>query len=117
MEEFSKNRIILISVIVNIIFLILVIKFGAQARNIRVALDKERILRFTSEESAGKSESKIKALGQALEEESVAHQATKKALVETAAELEKMTELKETLEEDLKEELIKNKSNINRERK
>lgn len=123
MEDALKNRLILALVILSIICLVWTIGSCSNVRRFKTARDKEMITRLDLEERVSKltqekalSDSKINALLQELEEEKVAHQASKKALLEgqlinqsLKEELQKLVKLKETLEEDLKEALIKDK--------
>jgi chromosome segregation ATPase len=124
MEEGIKNRIILILVVLNIIFLVVT---GGSCNNSirqRKAFEKEMAIRLDLDEKISKLsqdtaayEGKVNSLNQALEEEKAAHQATKKALVQEQLvnqslkeEIERVTKLKEALEEDLKEALVTGKS-------
>jgi len=116
MEDFNKNQLILILVISNLIFFISTVSLGRQVYKNKQALRSEMNLRFDLEakeaefnKALSKSQDIAKTAQQALEEEKKAHQATKQTLTETTNELEKITRLKETLEEDLKEALVKGK--------
>jgi len=123
MEESIRNRMILILAVATAIFFIGTISSCNNAHRQRVARDKEMAMRLDLEERMSKFtqekttlESKIGNLGQGLEEEKVAHQATKKALLQEQLvnqslkeELQKIVKLKEALEEDLKEALVKGK--------
>ena len=119
MEEGLKNRLLLIVSILAIIFLISTIGASTNARRKTKDLENERTGRFELDEqmasfSKEKSdlEKKLKELATALEQEKVTREAVEKSLVEEKLasqkfkeDLEKMTRLKETLEEDLKEAL------------
>lgn len=120
-EDALKNRIILIISTLCLIFFFWAIgahsEIGKYKKNLNDELRKrieieEQNTNFLKEKSG--LEGNIKQLAAQLEEEKAAHQATKKALVEEQAvnnslkdEAEKMTRLKEALEEDLKEALMK----------
>lgn len=120
MEEGLKNRLILALTILTIIFFIFSINSCFDSRRQKVAKDKEMALRMDLEEKLSKFtqekaklEDKIKAQEKAIEEEKKAHEETKSALSQEELinkalreELEKITKLKETLEEDLKEALV-----------
>jgi len=124
MEESFKNRIILILAILNIIFFLSLISSCSNVYRQKGARDKEMATRLDLEEKINKFlqdkntvEEKLKTVDTALEEEKAAHQATKKALVQEQLvnhdlkeELAKLTELKDALEEDLKEALVSDKS-------
>lgn len=119
-----KTRIILILVILTAIFFIGMLKSCSTASHERLARDKEMGIRLDLQEKMSKfdqektvAESKLKTITTELEEEKVAHQATKKALLQEqlvnqslTEELQKVTKLKEALEEDLKEALIRGKA-------
>jgi len=124
MEEAIKNRIILILSILSAIFFISTVGSCNNAFRQRAARDKEMISRLDLEEKMSKFSQektamgdKIKAATKQLEEEQASHQATKKILVQEQLvnqsikdELAKVTKLKETLEEALKEALVESKS-------
>lgn len=123
MEDALKNRLILALIILSIICLVWTIGSCSNVHRFKAARDKEMITRLDLEERVSKLtqekvllDSKINALIQELEEEKVAHQASKKALLEgqlinqsLKEELQKLIKLKEALEEDLKEALVKDK--------
>ncbi|MDD5044265.1 MAG: hypothetical protein PHH69_03565 [Candidatus Omnitrophica bacterium] len=120
MEDFNKNQFILILVISNLIFVIATLSLGRQVYKNKQALRSEMNLRFDLEAKEAefnkllaKAQENTKAVQRALEEEKATHQETKKILNETRDELEKTTKLKDTLEEDLKEALVKNKKQKN----
>lgn len=123
MEENIKNRILVISLLLAVIFLVIAIGSCNNTNQLKSSRDKEMAIRLDLEEKVNKVsqerqgyEGKIKTLEQALEEEKVAHQATKKALLQEQLvnqslkeELQKVSRLKEALEEDLKEALVTDK--------
>ncbi|MDD5594853.1 MAG: hypothetical protein PHY94_01280 [Candidatus Omnitrophica bacterium] len=124
MEEALKTRVILILAILSVIFFLGTISSCTNAARQKRSRDKEMATRLDLEEKMSKFtqekqalETKITALSGQLEEEKAAHQATKKALLQEQMvdnslkeELQKVTKLKEALEEDLKDALSKGKS-------
>lgn len=112
MEESWKNRIILILLILVIIFFVSTIASCGNASRQRLAREKELTARLDMEEKINKTiqeeaavGEKLKALGQELENEKSAHQATIDTLEEQRLvvkglkeELEKVTKVKEALE-------------------
>ncbi len=121
MEEAIRNRVILIlSVFTAVLFFAAVGSCGS-ARRQKLARDKEIITRLDLEEKAGNLENQIANLTRQLQEEKAAHEVTRKALLEERLvsqaaneELQKVLKLKEALEEDLKEALVKGKSSKSR---
>ena len=124
MEESLKNRIIIVLVILTLIFLIGMIKSCSDSgrykinsnNEMRTRIDCEEKLNNFSKEKAA-MENKVNAATEAQEEERAALTATKKALLQEQLvsqslkeEIEKITKLKEALEEDLKEALVKSKA-------
>ena len=124
MEDSLKNRIIIALAILSLIFLIGMIKSCSDSgrykingnNEMRTRLDCEEKLNNFSKEKAA-IEKKVSAVTEVLEEERVALTAAKKALSQEQLvsqslkeEIEKITKLKEALEEDLKEALVKNKA-------
>ena len=124
MEESLKNRIIIVLVMLALIFFIGMIKSCSDSgrykingnNEMRTRLDCEEKLNNFSQEKAA-IENKVNAATQALEEERAALTATKKALLQEQLvnqslkeEIEKITKLKEALEEDLKGALAKVKA-------
>jgi regulatory protein YycI of two-component signal transduction system YycFG len=116
MEEFNKNQAIFILVLLNLIFFIATVSLGRQVHKKKTALVRETNLRFNLEEKeAGfnkvlsQAQDNIKVLEKSLEEEKALYQEASKDLVATREELEKVNKLKEKLEENLKEALVKNK--------
>jgi len=115
MDEALKNRIILILGILCAILLIVTIGSCSNAYRQKTARDKEMAARLDIEEKMSKfshdkssTDEKLKAVDQGLQDELAAHQATKKALMQEQLinqslkdELDKVTKLKETLEENL----------------
>ena len=103
MEENIKNRVILILAILTIIFLMGAIRSCSTTKKLKttlIELDKEKA-----------------ALGKELEDTKAENETTKKALLQEQLvsqslkeELQKVTKLKETLEDDLKDALVKNKA-------
>ncbi|MDD2689773.1 MAG: hypothetical protein PHT41_06465 [Candidatus Omnitrophica bacterium] len=124
MEENIKNRVILILGVLTILFFIVTINSCNNAYRQKTARDKEMATRLDLEERMNKFSQeknsiveKLKTAESALEEEKAAAEATKKALVQEQLinqslkeELQKVTKLKDALEEDLKEALVRSKS-------
>jgi septal ring factor EnvC (AmiA/AmiB activator) len=120
MEEGLKSRIILILGIIAAIFFISTISSCMDARRIRAAKNKEMFTRIDLEEKAEKFNSersaldeKIKKLERSLEEVRLELNKTKESFLQQQVstkslteELEKLTKLKEALEENLKEALV-----------
>lgn len=124
MEENIKNRIILILAILTAIFFITALhscssvyrQKGERDKEMNKRLDLELEINKFSQEKAAADE-KLKAEEKQLEAEKAAHLATKNSLVQEQLvnqslkeELQKVTKLKETLEEDLKDALVSGKS-------
>jgi hypothetical protein len=123
-EENFKGRLILGLGILNLIFILLWVSSCNNENKFKAARDKEMNTRLESEQKLGEFEKiktgieeKANKLQQDLEEEKAALEATKKSLVQEQliskslkSELEKISRLKEALEEDLKEALVKGKS-------
>lgn len=123
MEEVVKNRIILILSVLMIIFFIGAMGSCSNARKIKAECDKEIFNRLDVEEKMNNLihekadiEEKLNGVIRKLAEETTACQLAKKMLLQEQLisknlneELQKMTELKEALEEDLKEALVANK--------
>ncbi|MCM8781151.1 MAG: hypothetical protein NC908_04435 [Candidatus Omnitrophica bacterium] len=121
MEETLKDRLILILGILTVIFFIGMVGSCSNLNRYKTQRDKEIANRLDLEEKLTQDkqllEKRLSSLTQELEEEKAAHQATKKALLQEQLvnqslkeELQKVSELKNALEEDLKEALIKNKT-------
>jgi small-conductance mechanosensitive channel len=123
MEEAFKGRLIVILSILVAIFFIGTVGSCSSAGRMKSSRDKEMASRLDLEEKVSKilqdkvsSEERLKAAGAALETEKAAHEADKKALLQEQLvnqslkeELNKVTKLKEALEEDLKEALVPTK--------
>ena len=124
MEESLKNRVIMVLAILALIFFIGMIKSCSDSgrykingnNEMRTRIDCEEKLNNFSKEKAA-IEKKVNAATEVLEEERVALTAAKKALLQEQLvsqslkeEIEKITKLKEALEEDLKEALVKIKA-------
>jgi hypothetical protein len=123
-EEVIKNRIILVLFILSVILFIGAVSSCRNVRQYRLIQQEEIAKRLDAEEKLSKSvleksnlETKLNNLAKELEEEKAVHEFTKKALVQEQLnnqslkeELEKLTKLKEALEEDLKEVLVSRKS-------
>ena len=124
MEEILRKRIVLILGGFNILFLLMVMGQCNNASEQKRLKEREMYNRLASEEKMNKFtqeqtvlEEKLKKTETALVEEKAALEATKKALVQEQLvnqslknEIEKISKLKEALEEDLKEALVTGKS-------
>ena len=124
MEESLKNRVILILGILTVIFFIGTLGSCSSSLRNKNSRDKEMAARMELEEKMSKFsqdkttiEKQLASVAQQLEEEKAGHQASKKALLQEQLvnqslkeELQKVTKLKEALEEDLKEALVTSKS-------
>jgi len=123
MEEGIKNRIILILSVLVIILIIGTVSSCNNTYRQKLSRDKEMAARLELEEGMNKSaqektvlEERLAAKEKELDEEKLAYQETKNTLAKEQSEkeslkkeLDKVTKLKETLEEDLKEALVTNK--------
>lgn len=121
LEEGVKNRLILILGLLTIIFFLSTIGSCAGTQRQKSQIKKEMMSRLQAEEKLDsiqkqwdKQIADLKVLEAQLEEEKAANQATKKALVQEQTmnqsykeEIDKLTKLKEVLEENLKEALSK----------
>ncbi len=119
MDEAIKNRIILILSILSVILFISTLGSCNNAFRQKAARDKEMVTRLDLEEKMTKfsqekiaADDKIKAIQKQSEEEKAANEVAKKALMQEQLvnqslkdELSKVTKLKDTLEEGLKEAL------------
>lgn len=128
MEEGIKNRVIIILAVLTVIFFVSTVGSCSNANRQRLNRDKEMAARLDLEEKMSKFtqekeaiETKLNSLTQELEEEKAGHQATQKALLEEQlisqslkVELQKVTKLKEVLEEELKEALVTGRSKKSR---
>lgn len=120
MEETLKNRVILILAILTIIFLTGTIRSCATTKKLKstlLELNSEKAIRWDSEQKMNEIKQEKGALEKTLEEVKAENEVTKNALLQEQlisqslkGELQKVTKLKEALEEDLKEALIKAKS-------
>jgi len=111
-EESVKSRIILILAILTAIFFIATLSSCAKMKGLKRLKDDEMLGRLTCQEEVknikdGMAQS-LKSREKELEEEKSAHEATKKALaqeqlvnISLKEELQKVTKLKEALEEAL----------------
>lgn len=120
MEEGIKNRLILILAILNVIFFVGMVSSCGSALRQKAGYDKEMAKRLEAEEKMGNfsqeminMEDELVTKAKELEEEKAAYQSAKKALVQQQLvneslkeEVQKVTKLKDALEEDLKEALV-----------
>ena len=123
MEDNLRGRLVLVLGILSVIFLLLWVASCNDVRKFKVARDKEMNIRLESEQKLDEFtkqktglEDKINKVQQELAQEKAELQTTKKTLVQEQlisnslkAELEKINRLKEALEEDLKDALVKGK--------
>lgn len=123
MEEAVIKRVTLILAILCAIFFISMIGSCSNTLRLKSLRDKEMLTRLDLEERVAKTAQekqaqaeKLNEFTQQLEKEKQAHQVTKEALSQEQSlsqglkeEIEKLKELKATLEEDLKEALVKGK--------
>jgi len=126
MEESLKNRIVIILAILSLMFFFGTLSSCNSAMRQKAGRDKEMATRIQLEESVSKflqerlvSEEKIKAKEKEAKEVKATLEATKKVLVQEQLvnqslkdELQKITKLKEALEDDLKRALAKGKNSI-----
>jgi len=120
MEENIKNRIILILAILSIIFLMGTIRSCSTAKRLKttlIELDKEKAVSWDSEQKMNDLKKEKVALAKEVEDAKTENENTKKALMQEQLvsqslkeELQKVTELKKTLEDDLKDALVKEKT-------
>jgi hypothetical protein len=122
-EENLKGRLGLVLGILNVIFLLLWVSSCNDVRKFKNARDKEMNTRLGFEEKLGEFtkqktilEDKLNNIQQELAEGKAALESTKKSLIQEQlianslkSELEKISRLKEALEEDLKEALVRGK--------
>jgi len=123
MDEALKNRIVIILAILSAVFFFATLSSCNSAIRQKAARDKEMAARLALEERTSKYaqeksalEEKAKAKENEAGELKVALEAAKKALVQDELvsqslkeELQKVTKLKETLEEDLRQALVNGK--------
>lgn len=128
MDEAAKNKLIIILIVLTAIFLIISVGSCNDSHRYNLARNKEMAARLDLEEKINKItqeknaiEQKLNSAAMTLDDENLAHETTKKALLGQASlnqelkeELEKVIKLKETLEEDLKEALLAGKSKTKR---
>lgn len=114
MEEGLKDRIILILLVITVMFFIAAVSSCSRAGHFKASRDKEMSSRLDLEEKMGNFTQEKAALEDKINKLSGELEVTKKALQQELAtnqsikeELDKVTKLKETLEEDLKEALVK----------
>jgi len=120
MEENIKNRVILILAILTIIFFMGAIRSCSTAKKLKmtlIELDKEKAVSWDSEQKMNELKKGKAALTKELEDTKTENEATQKVLLQEQLvsqslkeELQKVTKLKETLEDDLKDALVKNKA-------
>ncbi|MBU3959156.1 MAG: hypothetical protein KKH29_01530 [Candidatus Omnitrophica bacterium] len=124
MEESIKDRFILVLGILTLILLMGTVGSCSNAHRLKLARDKEMVIRLDLEERMNKFsqekmtlENKLNSLAQELVKEKEILQATKNALEQEQLvsqslkeEIQKITRLKDAIEEDLKEALPKGKS-------
>jgi len=120
MEENIKNRIILILAILSIIFLMGAMRSCGTLKRLKTTLtelDKEKAVSWDSQQQMNDIKKEKAALEKELEGLKSENEATKKVLLQEQLvsqslkeELQKVTKLKETLEDDLKDALVKDKS-------
>lgn len=119
MEENIKNRVILILAILSIIFFMGAIRSCSTAKRLKailMELDKEKAVSWDSEQKMNELKEKKAALEKELESTKAENETIGKALLQEQLvnqslknELEKVTKLKETLEDDLKDALVNDK--------
>lgn len=117
MEESLKNRFILILAILVIIFFVGTIRSCDTEKRLKTALielDKEKAISWDTEQKINGLKEEKAALENKLEEVTAAQEVAKKALLQEQLvnqslkeELDKVGKLKDKLEEDLKEALVK----------
>ena len=119
-----KNRLAVILGILNVIFLLVAINSCSQNRKIIDVKHKEEIKRYDAEKELNKIssdklriEDEMKKLVQETAQEKVDLESAKKALLQEQlinkslkGELEKLSKLKDALEQDLKNALVSGKS-------
>jgi chromosome segregation ATPase len=124
MEETIKNRIILVLSILALMFFIGSLKSCGNAYRQKQARDKEMAARLDLEEKISKIsqqssllEEKMRGVRKEMDETKSELEQNRRALAQERSasqslkeELNKVTKLKETLEEDLKEALVNDKS-------
>ena len=120
MGENVKNKLILVLAILTIIFFLISASSCINNRKQKIEKDREIASRMDLEEKLSKFnaekaklEDKITAMNKIIEEDKAAAESTQKTLLQEQLvnkslkeELEKLTKLKEKLEENLKEALV-----------
>jgi serine phosphatase RsbU (regulator of sigma subunit) len=115
-----KNRLVLILIVSNVLFMIAAFGSCKSAGDFKRAKQKEAELKFASEEKLNEIsrassvfEERVKQLTAELAQEKAGLEAAKKALVQEQlinqglkSELDKLIKLKDALEQDLKEALV-----------
>lgn len=128
MEDGAKNKLIFLSAVLIVILTVFSLGFYNNSRKQRLAFDKEKSARFDLEDkinNLGREkdsiEQKLSALSKEFEAEKAAHQADKNTLQQEQLvtqtlkdELQRMVKLKEALEKDLKEALVRDKEKSRR---
>lgn len=126
MNENAKNKLILILALFSILLVITSLRSCSISQKTREVRDKEIATRLDLEEKVSKIEQqksnlekKVTNLGKELEQEKAAYETANKSFNDEKSEndrlrdeLEKVTRLKEKLEENLKEALVSNKNQI-----
>ncbi len=124
MNENAKNKLILILTLFSILLIVISFRSCSVNQKTRAVRDKEIATRLDLEEKVFKIEQqkanlekKVTNLGKELEQEKAARESADKSFNEEKLEnnklrdeLEKLTGLKEKLEENLKEALVNNKN-------
>ncbi|HRZ15440.1 MAG TPA: hypothetical protein P5110_08025 [Candidatus Omnitrophota bacterium] len=122
-SDMLKNRLVIILGLCNVIFLLVAFSSCNNALKYRAVRDKEAALRLEAEEKINvterdktTAEDKATKISQDLEKERSGRQAAEGALMQEKMindslrkELEKLTKLKDALEEDLKQALVTGK--------
>lgn len=120
MEESLKNRFILILAILAVIFFMGTIRSCGTVKKLKttlIELDKEKAISWDTEQKINELKKEKTTLEKQLEETKAAQEVAQKALLQEQLvnqslkeELDKVTKLKDKLEEDLKEALVTSKS-------
>ena len=123
MDEDLKNRIVIILAVTSVVLLFGTLSSCSSALRQKAARDKEMVARLALEEKTSKYaqeksalEERVKAKESQIEELKVSLEASKKASVQDQLvgeslkeELQKVTKLKEALEEELRQALVNGK--------
>ncbi len=120
MEENIKNRAILVLAILTVIFLMGAVRSCSTAKKLKITLmdlDKEKSLSWDSQQQMNELKKEKAALAKELEDLKSDNEATKKTLLQEQLvsqslkdELQKVNKLKEAVEGDLKDALVKDKA-------